>query len=175
MRIGVGYMSNIKKSFIITIFIIFITIIFMLTATGVYLNIQALKYKNKVYPNIYLSHKKIDGYDQIQADIFHYLDTLEKKPGAVKSSKALKSKAELKAIYDKYFTNRTKDFIVLLRKNAEKSYEELQEILIEYGTNGLVYESDPIDTIENHVHQQTSRQISKLSSLFFSGGSNYVN
>ena len=120
-------------------------------------------------------HKKIDGYDQIQADIFHYLDTLEKKPGAVKSSKALKSKAELKAIYDKYFTNRTKDFIVLLRKNAEKNYEELQEILIEYGTNGLVYESDPIDTIENHVHQQTSRQISKLSSLFFSGGSNYVN
>ena len=56
-------MSNIKKSFIITIFIIFITIIFMLTATGVYLNIQALKYKNKVYPNIYLSHKKIDGYN----------------------------------------------------------------------------------------------------------------
>ena len=120
-------------------------------------------------------HKRIDGYDQIQADIFHYLDTLEKKPGAVKSSKALKSKAELKAIYDRYFTRRTKDFIVLLRENADKSYEGLQEVLLEYGKTGIIYESEPADTIEDRVNQQTSRQIAKLSSLFFSGGTHRVN
>lgn len=120
-------------------------------------------------------HKKVDGCDQIQADIFHYLDTLEKKPGAVKSSKALKSKLELKAIYDRYFTRRTKDFIVLLRENADKSYEALQKVLLEYGATGLIYESEPAGTIEDHVNQQTSRQIAKLSSLFFSGGTRYVN
>lgn len=120
-------------------------------------------------------HKKVDGYDQIRADIFHYLDTLEKKPGAVRSSKALKSKQELKTIYDRYFTRRTKDFIVLLRENADKSYEELQAVLLEYGATGLIYESEPANTIEDRVNRQTSRQIAKLSSLFFSGGSHHVN
>lgn len=120
-------------------------------------------------------HKKVDGYAQIQADIFHYLDTLEKKPGAVRTSKALKSKQELKTIYERYFTRRTKDFIVLLRANADKSYEELQAVLMEYGATGLIYESDSASTIEDHVNQQTSRQISRLSSLFFSGGSHHVN
>lgn len=119
-------------------------------------------------------HKKVDGYGQIQADIFHYLDTLEKKPGAVKSSKALKSKKALKTIYDKYFTKRTKDFIVILKENADKSESDLIEILEEYGKTGIIYESQKESSITDNVSRHTNDQLKQLSLLYFSGGG-YVN
>ena len=74
-------------------------------------------------------HKKIDGSQQMQIDIYHYLDTLKKKPGALKNSKALKSRAELKTIYDTYFTKKTREFIEIMTKNTEKNYDELLDIL----------------------------------------------
>lgn len=119
-------------------------------------------------------HKKVDGYDQIQANIFHYLDTLARKPGAVKSSKALKSRQELKTIYDTYFIKRTKEFISLLHKNIDKSYDELLSILREYGRTGIVYESSPGHTIEDHVNQQTTEQLTKITAIYFGGGDQYV-
>lgn len=119
-------------------------------------------------------HKKVDGRDQIQADIFHYLDTLARKPGAVKSSKALKSRKELKTIYDTYFSKRTREFISLLRKNADKSEEVLLKILQEYGSTGIIYESSTGHEIEDHVRKQTEEQLEKLTSMYFSGGTHYV-
>ena len=119
-------------------------------------------------------HKKVDGFDQIQADIFHYLDTLAKKPGAVKSSKALKSRAELKVIYDTYFSKRTKDFIALLRSNAEKSYDDILKTLREYGRTGILYESTGADEIEDRINQQTGKQIARITQVYFPGGNRHV-
>ncbi len=39
--------------------------------------------------NYVCEHKKIDGYDEISIDIKHYLNSLTKKPGAIKNSLAL--------------------------------------------------------------------------------------
>lgn len=55
--------ESISKKFFLTICIVFITIIFMLTVIGVYLNIVEYKYTNKVYPNTYLGKDTISGYN----------------------------------------------------------------------------------------------------------------
>lgn len=120
-------------------------------------------------------HKKIDGFSQMQVDIFHYLNTLEKKPGALKNSKALKSRAELKTIYDKHFTKRTREFIDILKENQEKGYEELLSLIIAAIKDQTVYRSSPDLTMEDHIHQKTKDGLSQLSQLFMKGGSGYAN
>lgn len=47
----------------------------------------------KIYSNneLVCTHKKIDGFNQDKIDILHYLDTFNRKPGAIKNSVALKS------------------------------------------------------------------------------------
>jgi hypothetical protein len=111
----------------------------------------------------------------MQVDIFHYLNTLEKKPGALKNSKALKSRAELKTIYDKHFTKRTREFIDILKENQEKGYEELFTLILAATKDQTVYRSSPDLTMEDHIHQKTKDGLSQLSQLFMNGGSGYVN
>jgi len=62
-------------------------------------------------------HKKIDGFNEISIDIKHYLNSLFKKPGAIRNSLALKSIPKLKSIYDNYFSTKSKEFIEILRNN----------------------------------------------------------
>ena len=63
-RIGVGNMGDsIGKKFFLTIDIVLITIIYMLTVIGIYLNIEEFKYDNKIYPNTYIGKDDISGYD----------------------------------------------------------------------------------------------------------------
>ena len=45
-------------------------------------------------------HKRVFGNGNMQVDIRHYLDTLLRKPGAVRNSVELKSIPRLKAIFD---------------------------------------------------------------------------
>ena len=47
-------------------------------------------------------HKRLLGEGKMQVDIYHYLNTLRKKPGAVRNSVALKNIPRLKAIFDTY-------------------------------------------------------------------------
>jgi transposase len=54
--------------------------------------------------NIVCGHKKIDGFNEYQVDIKHYLKTLSKKPGAIRNSQALVNNPDLKTIYEKYYT-----------------------------------------------------------------------
>lgn len=55
--------NNIKHCLFITFSSILITIICMLTIIGINLNIKAVKYSDKVYPNTYLNSEDISGYD----------------------------------------------------------------------------------------------------------------
>ena len=123
---------------------------------------------------IVAKHKRIDGFGEMQVDIFHYLNTLAKKPGAVKNSKALKSKAALKTIYDIYFTKRTKEFIDLLRENQDLSYEDLQQVLVAAGKESIIYSSKPASEMEENINSKAKNEISRLTQLFM-GGSEYVN
>jgi peptidoglycan hydrolase-like protein with peptidoglycan-binding domain len=70
-------------------------------------------------------HRRIFGNGNMQVDIRHYLDTLLRKPGAVRNSVALKSIPKLKAIFDTYYSEKPKQFIEIFQENRELSVDEL--------------------------------------------------
>ena len=78
-------------------------------------------YSNNVWV---CEHKKADGLNEISIEITHYLNTLIKKPGAIKNSLALKSIPLLKTIYDSYFITKPKKFIEILVANKEKTQKK---------------------------------------------------
>lgn len=71
----------------------------------------AREIKIYVNDNFVCSHKKKDGSNEVSIDIKHYLTSLERKPGAIRNSLALKSTPFLKTIFDKYFTKEPKKFV----------------------------------------------------------------
>lgn len=106
-------------------------------------------------------HKKVDGFNEISIDITHYLNTLIKKPGAIKNSLALKSIPKLKTIYDSHFNANPKKFIEILSDNKEKSMEE---ILIEFRKYTHVSKNAvPIDNLCNlkNINQITMTQMAR--------------
>ena len=116
-------------------------------------------------------HKKKDGFGEMSVNIFHYLDTLAKKPGAIKNSKALRSEAELKAVFDNYFTTRAREFIELLRENQDKPMDEIVRIVRMAG-EGVA----PVDAgaIGINVAKHAKDQLLQISNFFMKGGSGYV-
>lgn len=101
--------------------------------------ITAKIYYNKIifYSNNHYvcEHKKKDGRNETSIDICHYLDTLKKKPGAIRNSLALKSIPELKTIFDIYFTSEPKQFIELIEKYKTL---ELKEMIMQIRNNVLL-------------------------------------
>ena len=89
--------------------------------------LTAKKYHNEI--RIYAAnemvakHKRIFGKGRMQVDIYHYLNTLYKKPGAIKNSVALKSIPKLKAIFDTYYSKQPKKFIEIFMENKELPIE----------------------------------------------------
>ena len=87
------------------------------------------KYHNEI--RVYASnemvarHKRLFGNGKMQIDIYHYLNTLRKKPGAVRNSVALKSIPRLKAIFDTFYSKQPKRFIELFLLNKELSIDEI--------------------------------------------------
>ena len=64
-------------------------------------------------------HKKIDGKNSYSINIYHYLKTLHRKPGALCRSLALRqADAELVAIYQEKYKGREKEFIEFLYGNS---------------------------------------------------------
>jgi len=120
-------------------------------------------------------YPKTDGFHEMSANIFHYLDTLMKKPGALKHSKALRCKAELKAIYDRYFSKRTREFILLLREHQEKPADEIVGILEDAGRSPVRIVTDAGTGIAENVLSHTYDQLAAVSSFFMKGGENYAN
>jgi hypothetical protein len=70
-------------------------------------------------------HKRLFGNGKMQIDIYHYLNTLRKKPGAVRNSIALKSIPRLKAIFDTYYSKHPRKFIDLFLENSELPIDEI--------------------------------------------------
>jgi len=64
----------------------------------------------------------------MQVDIYHYLNTLFKKPNAVRNSVALKSIPKLKAIFDTYYSKNPKEFIEIFLENKELSIDEINKL-----------------------------------------------
>lgn len=70
-------------------------------------------------------HKRRFGNGTMQIDIYHYLNTLRKKPGALRNSVALKSIPQLKAIFDTYYSEQPRKFIDLFLAHKELSIDEI--------------------------------------------------
>jgi len=87
------------------------------------------KYHNEI--RVYASnemvcrHKRLLGNGKMQIDIYHYLNTLLKKPGAVRNSVALKSIPRLKAIFDTYYSKQPRKFIERFLENKGLSIDEI--------------------------------------------------
>lgn len=111
-------------------------------------------------------HKKKDGYREMSVNIFHYLDTLYKKPGAIRNSKALRSEIDLKAIFDNYYSTRTREFIDILRTNQEKSINDIVSILRAAGEGNV--RTFP-DVIGSNVLRHTHSQLHEISDFFMRG------
>lgn len=93
------------------------------------------KYHEKLYiysqNQFVCSHKRAVGENIMQIDIMHYLNTLHKKPGALKNSVALKSIPKLKAIFDKYYSKKPKQFIEIFLENEHLLIDEIMSIFEE--------------------------------------------
>jgi len=87
------------------------------------------KYHNeiRVYAgnDMIAQHKRLFGNGNMQIDIYHYLNTLRKKPGAVRNSVALKSIPKLKAIFDTYYSKNPRKFIERFLENKELDINEI--------------------------------------------------
>lgn len=92
----------------------------------------------KVYPEYFVvyanheevcRHKKIEGSHQYQLDIYHYLKTLMKKPGALKHSLVLKYSPDLKAHYALYYKENPREFLDKLDQYQALPKEQLMEQL----------------------------------------------
>lgn len=121
------------------------------------------------------THKKVDGVGETSVNIFHYLDTLTRKPGALPNSKALKSKAELKTIYDKYFTGRSRDFIDVLKKNKDKPIDEIVCICEASLGAPTVVVTKPEYGIAANVRRHLSSQLARLDDMAVRGGGKIAN
>jgi len=122
------------------------------------------------------SHQKKEGFHQMSVDVFHYLDTFMRKPGALKNSAALKSRADLKAIYDRYYTSKTREFIELLQENKDRNMKDLAAALTRESSTGVTLIARPAQSsIEDHVTAMAKAQLSELNKLFMGEESSNVN
>lgn len=94
-------------------------------------------------------------------DIRHYLHTLMKKPGALRNSAALKSLPDLKSIFDKYYIDKPKEFIELLRQNSHLDDKSLLEAL---------QPMNKTDSVTNEtIVTKTNEQVYVIQSMFVGG------
>jgi transposase len=121
----------------------------------------------RIYSNnsFVYEHKKIDGENEISIDIMHYLKTLNRKPGAIKNSHALKSIPELKTIYDNYFTSKPRKFIEILQQNKSKSLDEIIIELKSYNKmqSDILIDSNGIDP--NVIEMISKNQVAKYNQI----------
>jgi transposase len=116
------------------------------------------------------THKRLDGHKAMKVDIHHYLNTLSKKPGAIRNSLALKSIPMLKAIFDKYYSKKPKKFIEIFMQNKHLQIDEIMNVFTK-----MIAEPTQITAIEvirgsSIIDIATRNQTTKYNSLCISGG-----
>jgi len=117
-----------------------------------------------------------------QLHLGHYLDTLKRKPGALKGAQALEqADKELKRIYKTYFHDRPKEFIELLHYQRKKQLSLLQIQQVIYKLIGLGCKDISLDKIkvslenapvddqipkDGQIEQLAKVQLQQLANLF---------
>ena len=70
-------------------------------------------------------HKRAFGNGTCRVNIYHYLNTLHRKPGAVKNSAALRQIPKLKAIFDAHWSDKPRRFVEIFTENRHLSLDEI--------------------------------------------------
>ncbi len=84
-------------------------------------------------------------------DILHYRETLMRKPGAIKNSLCLKQSCELlQIIFDKFFTDRPREFILMLDLLNDFTLPQLRISIETLLSTGVKIQIDSIKMILNH-------------------------
>ena len=115
-------------------------------------------------------HKRLFGNGRMQIDIYHYLNTLRKKPGAVRNSVALKSIPRLKAIFDTYYSRQPRKFIERFLENKHLSIDEIIALFeIETTNKGEIYALDVVKPI-SQIDVSAREFVSNYAELVVNGG-----
>jgi hypothetical protein len=84
---------------------------------------------NEILANIFnklvCKHRRAFVNGTYQIDIYHYLNTLHKKPDARHNSAALKQVPKLKSIFDTFYSDKPKKFIKIFIENQHLTVDEL--------------------------------------------------
>lgn len=112
--------------------------------------------------NLIARHERSYRNHDCKLNINHYLTTLERKPGALKSSLALKTSApEIKKIYNNFYNDnsikKSKEFIELLKIIKEKGLESVKEVINELKKNKI--EMVTTANIKNLIEQENTKTI----------------
>lgn len=120
-------------------------------------------------------HSREWGLHQWQMDIYHYLETFQKKKGAVAQSECLRqAPTQIKNIYSNYYIGKEKEFIELLlymkeMNNLEQVLEavkELSAIRFEYVTTDRILficeQSTSSDVRILHQDETTDQSVSNM-------------
>lgn len=104
---------------------------------GIFIFIDEIVIKYKT--NEIAKHKRSYENHTYTLDIMHYRETLMRKPGAIKSSLCLKQTSDaLRIVFDKFFVDKPKEFILLLNMMGDYTLYQLKlaiETLAEAGAN----------------------------------------
>jgi len=115
------------------------------------------------------AHKRIFGNGNMRVDIYHYLNTLRKKPGAIRNSVALKSIPRLKAIFDTHYSKQPRKFIEIFMENKELPINEIIMLFEERTSNRA--ELKALDVIKpvSRVEETVRTILINYSALVFKG------
>jgi len=115
-------------------------------------------------------HKRRVGPGAMSVDIFHYLDTLARKPGALSRSAALRQSSALKAVFDEGFTGRAREFIECLRENKGRPLDEVVCACKARAADTTSFTSSPEHGIASNVLAHSRRQLGAISDAFLRRG-----
>lgn len=123
-------------------------------------------------------------------DIYHYLETFEKKKGALAQSECLsQAPKEIKNIYQSYYIGNEKDFLELLvymkeQNRLEKVLEAIAQLeknhMVQITTEKIIFlaeqsaETRTVLTSQDDVTTQSLDNLSSLAELFNSKGTGVV-
>ncbi|SHK53350.1 IS21 family transposase [Paramaledivibacter caminithermalis] len=144
----------------------------------IYTDTIKIFYKN----NLVATHKRNYENHKWIVDINHYIQTLKKKPGALKNSAvAHQMPPELKKIYQEYYINNPKDFILLLEIINEKGIDNILKIIEKLNKmkkslvttdniKSMAYNNSPSEdifiNIDDDIKNASINMISHINNIF---------
>jgi transposase len=115
-------------------------------------------------------HKRAFGNGTCKVNIYHYLNTLKKKPGALKNSAALRQIPKLKAIFDAHYADKPRRFVEIFIENKHLPLDEIIALF-----EGLTFVTQKIPALSivrpiTPVADATAASLSGYSQLVMGGG-----